>query len=124
MKKWVLWSLATLCAYAGAQVTVTPIVQPHQQFVTLAGSPCALCSLYSYAAGTTTPQPTYTDSTGTSQNANPIVLDASGAANIWVNTTLAYKFVLKDTTGSTLWTVDNVKASGGHAHRCRDRGTA
>jgi hypothetical protein len=66
--------------------------------------------LATYAAGTTTPQPTYTDATGTSQNNNPIVLDASGGAYIWLGAN-AYKFILKDTTGATIWSVDNVNSA-------------
>lgn len=87
--------------------SVGPILQPESHFVDGAGLACAGCSLYSYAAGTTTPQATYTDSTGTTQNTNPIVLDVSGGAQIWLGTS-AYKLVLEDTTGATLWTVDNV----------------
>lgn len=102
--RWLL-PFAVFCAGAAAQVQ--PITQPHQHFVDSSGNPCAGCSLYSYAAGTTTPQATYTDSSGTSQNTNPIVLDASGSANIWLGSS-AYKFTLVDAQGSTLWTVDNV----------------
>lgn len=111
-RKWLTWPLALLCALAGAQ-TVTPTSRPHQNFVDNSGAPCALCTLGTYAAGTTTPLATYTDSSGTVQNTNPIILDVAGGANIWVSNTLAYKFVLKDALGSTIWTVDNVKASGG-----------
>lgn len=89
----------------------SPILQPHQTFVDSSGSPCAGCSLYSYAAGTTTPLATYTDTSATSQNTNPVVLDAAGGANIWVGPT-AYKFILKDTLGTILWTVDQVNGTG------------
>lgn len=98
---------------APAQVTVTPIVQPHQTFVDGSGSPCALCLLYTYVGGTTTPQPTFTDSTGTVQNQNPIQLDIAGGADIWTGVTYVYKFVLKEPDGTTVWSVDNVKGSGG-----------
>lgn len=103
-----LLALARLCA---AQTVVTPIVSPHITFVDNSGAPCALCKLYTYTGGTTTPKPTYTDSTGTSQNTNPITLDVSGSTNIWVASGSAYKFILKDTLGTTLWSVDNVKAT-------------
>ena len=101
-----------LCVGAPAQ-TVTPILQPHQSFLDSNGLPCSLCSLYSYVGGTSTPQPTFTDSTGNTQNPNPLVLDATGSATIWVSNTLTYKFVLIDAVGGTVFTVDNVKASGG-----------
>lgn len=112
MTKWLpKWVLAVSCVLApvcSAQ-TVQPIIQPHQTFVDLSGNPCSGCKLYSYAAGTTTPQATYVDSAGIFQNTNPIVLDAAGGANIWIGQS-AYKFALLDTYGTTLWTVDNVLA--------------
>jgi len=92
-----------------AQVPVAPATIPHITFVNGSGGPCATCSLYTYIAGTTTPQATYTDSTGTSQNTNPIILDAAGGANIWLGSN-SYKFILKDSTGATIWSVDNVNA--------------
>lgn len=102
--------LALLSLGLHAQVAVTPVVQPHVTFVNGAGLPCAACSLYTYVAGTTTPQATYTDATGTSQNTNPIVLDASGGANIWMGAN-SYKLVLKDVLGTTLWTVDQINSA-------------
>jgi len=88
---------------------VTPIQNPHVTFVNGAGLPCAGCKLSTFAAGTTTPLATYTDSTGTSSNTNPITLDASGGAFIWLGSS-SYKFILKDALGNTIWTVDNVNA--------------
>jgi len=84
------------------------------------GLACAGCSLYSYQAGSTTPQPTYTDATGTSQNTNPIILGADGgpltpsgsSGAIWMGLN-SYKFVLIDASGNTVFTVDNVSGGGG-----------
>src|SRR6185437_2204577 len=90
-----------------AAQTATPFQRPHQNFVDTSGQTCKNCQLFSYAAGTTTPQPTYTDSSGTVQNTNPIILDAAGGASIWMGAT-PYKFVLEDAQGNTIWTVDNV----------------
>ena len=73
------------------------------------GQPLAGGKLYTYAAGTTTPLATYTDSTGGTPNANPVVLDSTGTANIWL-TRAAYKFVLTDSNGVTQWTVDQINA--------------
>jgi hypothetical protein len=83
----------------------TPVLR-HRYF-DANGNPLAGGKLYSYAAGTTTPQATYSDSTGTA-NANPVVLDSSGYADVWLDPTLVYKFVLKDSLDATLWTIDNV----------------
>lgn len=82
-----------------------------QRYFDANGNPLAGGKLQSYVAGTTTPLATYTDEGGLTPNANPVILDANGEANIWVNPTLDYKFVLKDSADVVLWTVDNV-ASG------------
>ena len=100
-----------LCAWAAGAQTTQPITQPHQTFVDGSGNPCSACLLYSYAAGTTTPQATYiSNSVGGGTNTNPIVLDAAGGAQIWLGQS-PYKLVLQTALGSTIWTVDNV--SGG-----------
>jgi hypothetical protein len=63
-------------------VSLMPI--PHQQFLSSSGTPLAGGFVYTYVAGTNTPAPTYLDYTGTSQNTNPITLDAGGFASIWI----------------------------------------
>ncbi|MGP0039691.1 MAG: hypothetical protein ACLPJW_03145, partial [Rhodomicrobium sp.] len=52
------------------------------QFFDANGAPLALGNLYYYAAGTTTPLDTYSDSAGTVANTNPIVLDGSGRLDV------------------------------------------
>jgi hypothetical protein len=73
------------------------------------GDPLVGGRLYTYAAGTTTSQATYTDSTGSAANTNPIILDARGEANVWIDPGLSYKYVLKDANDVTIWTVDNIR---------------
>lgn len=109
MKKRLLIAAMMLCAWTARAVPVAPATIPHITFVNGVGLPCAGCKLYTYAAGTTTPLATYTDSTGTSQNTNPITLDAAGGANIWLGIS-SYKFILKDPLGTTIWSVDGVNA--------------
>lgn len=109
MKK-LLLAVALSCVSALAQVPTTPAVVPHLTFVNNNGDACAGCSLFTYAAGTTTPQATYTDSSGMNQNDNPIILGTDGGANIWLGTQ-SYRLVLKDTDGSTVFSVDNVNSS-------------
>lgn len=58
------------------------------------GNLCPQCVLYSYVAGTTTQQATFTDSTGTVQNSNPITFNGGGRAAIWLTTGAFYKLVL------------------------------
>lgn len=69
--------------------------------------------IYTYAAGTTTPSVTYTDSSGITVNSNPIILDAAGRppSEIWLNTSASYKFVIKDTNNVLIRTYDNIPAS-------------
>lgn len=86
---------------------VTPTAKA--QFIDAAGIPLAGGFLYTYEAGTTTPQATYTDSTAATANSNPIVLDSRGEANIWLSSA-NYKFKLTDANGTEIWTVDNIAA--------------
>jgi hypothetical protein len=74
------------------------------------GAPLSGGQIFSYVAGTTTPIATYTDSTGDTAQANPIVLNASGlpANPIWLPDGQAVKLVFKDADGVTLRTVDDV----------------
>jgi hypothetical protein len=68
--------------------------------------------LYTYAAGTSTPQATYTDSTGSFVNTNPVIANSRGEANIWFTPGQSYKVILTDSLGNTIWTVDNIIANG------------
>lgn len=71
-----------------------------------AGLPLAGGLLYTYAANTLTPKNTYSDAAGVQPNTNPVVLDSTGSATIRLIGGDAYKFVLKDSQGTTQWTVD------------------
>lgn len=79
------------------------------QFLDATGAPLVGGLLYTYAAGTTTPQASYTDATGATANTNPVVLNARGEANVWLGSA-TYKFKLCDSTNTELWTVDNISA--------------
>jgi hypothetical protein len=83
---------------------------PKLQFFDANGDPLAGGLLYTYAAGTTTPLATYTDSTGNFANTNPIVLDSRGEANVWLSGAI-YKFALYTSAGVLIWTVDNINGS-------------
>jgi hypothetical protein len=71
------------------------------------GDPLASGKVYTYSAGTTTPKATYTDSTGGTPNANPVILDSAGRAQIWLGDG-GYKFVIKDSNDVTIATRDNI----------------
>ena len=67
--------------------------------------------IYTYAAGTTTPQTTYTDSLGITAHANPIILDSAGrvpGGEIWLTGGASYKFLIETSTGSLLGTYDDI----------------
>jgi hypothetical protein len=83
---------------------------PKLQFFDLNGAPLSGGKLYTYAAGTTTPLASYTDSTGNIANTNPIILDSRGEANVWLSGDV-YKFALYDSTNVLIWTVDNINGS-------------
>mgnify|MGYP003343058003 CR=1 FL=1 len=59
-------------------VYLSPLAGAGSQFFDNNGVPLAGGLLYTYTAGTTTPQTTYTTNAGTIANANPIVLNAFG----------------------------------------------
>lgn len=75
------------------------------------GNPLAFGTVTSYQAGTTTPTPTYTDSTAGTPNANPLTLNARGEAQIWCLPNVSYKFVVQDSTGNQIRSIDNVQQS-------------
>jgi hypothetical protein len=83
---------------------------PKMQFFTATGVPLVGGKLYTYTAGTTTALATYTDSTATTANTNPIILDARGECSLWVGSA-QYKFVLRDSLDVLIWTADNINSS-------------
>lgn len=83
---------------------------PKLRFTDDDGAPLVDGELYTYEAGTTTPLATYTDRTGSTPNTNPVILDSRGEADVWLASDL-YKFVLKDSLGNTIWTVDNISSN-------------
>jgi hypothetical protein len=87
---------------------------PRLQFFTNAGVPMASGLLYTYAAGTTTPLVTYTDSSGLVANTNPVILDSRGEASIWLGG-VGYKFKLATPANVDIWTQDNI-APGSSAY--------
>ena len=91
-----------LSAFAGAGA----------QFLDANGAPLTGGLLYSYLSGTSTPATTYTSRAGTTNNTNPIVLDAAGRtpAEVWLDGGVLYKFVLKSSTYVQIGTYDSIPA--------------
>lgn len=71
------------------------------------GAPLVGGQLLTYVSGTTTPKATFTDATLATPNATTITLNARGEAQVWLGLG-AYTFVLKDSTGVTIWSADGV----------------
>lgn len=96
-------------------VFLSPVGGAGAQFFDNNGNPLTGGKLYTYAAGTTTPQVTYTSSAGNVAHSNPVVLDAAGrvpgSSEIWLQFA-PYKFILKDSNDVTLGTWDNVSGLG------------
>lgn len=93
-------------------VNLSPVGGVAAQFFTNSGAVLTGGKLYTYAAGTTTPAATYTNSSGSTAQPNPIVLDAAGrvpnSGEIWLTDGINYKFVLKDANDVLIATYDNV----------------
>lgn len=86
-----------------------------EQFADGNGLPYSGAKLFTYTAGSATKQTTYTESTGTTPNTNPIVLDSAGRLPqpVWLTTGVMYKFVLAPSTDtdpptSPIWTLDSI----------------
>lgn len=92
-------------------VNLSPLAGVGAQFLDNNGNVLTGGKLYSYAAGTTTPQTTYTNAAGTVANSNPIILNASGrvpTGEIWLTDGLVYKFALYDANDVLIATYDNI----------------
>lgn len=84
-----------------------------EQFTDDNGDPLASGTLNTYLAGTTTNKATFKDNAGAASHTNPIVLGANGRVPddaLWLDNDQDYKFVLKDSGGTTIYTLDNIAA--------------
>lgn len=88
--------LAILALFAvSAKAQVSPMGgTAFTQFFDNNGKPLTNGVVYFYAAGTTTQQASYTDSTGLVPNPNPLPLLVGGRVNAWLLTGSFYKVVL------------------------------
>lgn len=88
---------------------------PHLQFFDSDGDPLASGTLQTYAAGTTTPLETYSDSGLATANPTTITLNSAGRPAVSGSEVTifllprAYKWVLKNSSGTTIWTADNLQ---------------
>jgi len=106
------WSLLVLFALfwiipANGQVPVQIAPVARQKFTDSNGNPLVGGQVFTYQSGTTTPLATYTDNTGTVQNSNPIILDATGSASIWL-VQQCYKVIVEDSFGAVQYSQDGI----------------
>lgn len=84
-------------------VLLTP---PYIEFADSNGNPLSGGKVYTYEAGTTTPKETYTTQAATVPNANPVVLDSSGRAVIFISG--SYRIDVYDSSNNLIKSVDNI----------------
>jgi hypothetical protein len=92
-------------------VNLSPVGGVAAQFFNNNGVILTGGKIFTYTAGTSTPQVTYTSSSGSTAHSNPIILDASGrvpSGEIWLTDGLSYKFLIKDANDVLIGTYDNV----------------
>jgi hypothetical protein len=91
----------------------TRILLPREQVFDANGQVMPGAKLYTYASGTSTLKTTYSDAGLTVANTNPLVADSAGRFGDIFPGVGAYKLVLQDADGVTIWTADPV--DGGDA---------
>jgi hypothetical protein len=92
-------------------VNLSPVGGVAGQFFDNNGNPLAGGKIFTYSAGTTTNQATYTSASGAIAHSNPIILDGAGrvpSGEIWLTDGLEYKFVIKDSVDALIGTFDNI----------------
>lgn len=105
--------IRTLSAQIGAPLSPVPLQQPLDNSGRTLGGSC----LYTYAAGTTNQQLTYSDKSLMVANSDPVVINAFGRLPAIYLSSVAYKFVLAypsqngncpGSPGNVIWSQDNV----------------
>jgi len=91
-------------------VYLSPFAGAGAQFFTDDNNVLSGGKIYTYAAGTTTAQATYTSISGTTANPNPIILDSGGRLpeDMWLTEGVKYRFVLTDSTDVQIGEYDDI----------------
>jgi hypothetical protein len=94
---------------------VTPIPFVKARFFDRCGKPLTGGKIYTYEANTTTPKVTYKDPYGLTPNTNPIILDAAGEADIYLDGTYRIRItdrndvLINDVSKIGSWFSDNLQ---------------
>lgn len=91
-------------------MSAVSMVSPVLRFTDSDGAPLAGGKVYFYAAGTTTPKDTYTTSAGTVAHTNPVILDSTGSAAIYLNGTYKINLLDADDVQQSGWPQDNISS--------------
>src|SRR3990167_1771628 len=116
----------------GSAQSASLLVTPRIQFFDSSGDPINAGFVCTLVTGTSTPLASYTDSTAGTANANPVVLDSAGRANIWLGPG-TYRIILHNSgtgstcngtvVGSAIYTIDGVEGPVGAASGTANRVT-
>ena len=84
----------------------TRLIPPYQPFLDGNGDPLSGGKLNFYETGTTTPKNTYSDSSQTTANTNPIILNSEGQLDVDVWGQGEFKLVVTDSADGNIYTYD------------------
>lgn len=84
----------------------TPMPQIRAKFTSKLGIPLSGCKAYTYEPNSNIPKTTWIDIDKTVENTNPILLDAAGEADIFLDG--LYQIVVKDRFGFTVYDVEKI----------------
>lgn len=88
----------------------SPMPQIRAKFTNKLGIPLSGCKVYTYEPNSNIPKTTWLDTDKTVENTNPILLDAAGEADIFIDG--LYRVVVKDRFGFVVY---DVEKTGAHA---------
>lgn len=86
-----------------------PVLAPSPKFRAVGADGLALVGgkLWTYVAGTSTPKESFTDYGLGTANTNPVILDARGECDLWLDG--SYKLTLTDSDDVQIWSVDDIR---------------
>src|SRR5690606_75551 len=88
----------------------TPMPQIRAKFTNKLGIPLSGCKVYTYEPNSDIPKTTWIDINKTVENTNPILLDAAGEADIYLDG--LYRIVVKDRFGFVVQDVEKTGFEG------------